>query len=301
MPEPRRIPTWRERMAVVGDSPVADDRASDIMREVQERAAMDGPTKPQEASDPDAAYYASRRSERLSALRSAIPEAMRLSGVPERILAEWRKCKFGFVEGTPASFRDISDRAGKLGESFLLHGPRGTGKSHCGAVAMGLHFERMAEMLVEHADEAELDIDPTAATAHAEGLAATALWMPWRTLLNGLREEFSGDKRSLASRVAEVPWLVLDDISSVAKLTAFAVDAFRGVIEDRYDAKRPTFMSSNLDPGELESMLNRALVREGFDSKHASQLTEPIISRMVSMAERGKNVVAVSGEDRRLS
>lgn len=105
------------------------------------------------------------------------------------------------------------------------------------------------------------------------------LFLPAYELLDAMRAGYNGGDSSAASRAADVPYLILDDISSV-RVTEWVEERLYALLNTRWNAGLPLMTTSNLEPGELRARLG-----------------DGTASRIVGMCGR---VIVVDGPDGRL-
>lgn len=160
--------------------------------------------------------------------------------------------------------------------NLLLFGGIGAGKT---GLAWGL-----IRQLVE--DEIDLFYaTPADERTRTEPQLAGTL-VVWRDMLGEMRRMIGEpDAGALVERARTVPVLALDDVGA-ERPTDWARDELAQLVEERYQHRRPTIVTSNYDPAELARRL-------GHDDLVIGQR---IISRLCERAVQ----VRFSGADRRL-
>lgn len=81
-------------------------------------------------------------------------------------------------------------------------------------------------------------------------------WWDVRALLDKAKDEFRGPAKTLP-RVAVEPVLLLDDVGRL-RATEWRREALCDLVERRFDRRRLTVVSTNLDAGELRAFLGDA-------------------------------------------
>ncbi len=105
------------------------------------------------------------------------------------------------------------------------------------------------------------------------------LFLSTYELLDAMRAGYNGGDASAVSRAADVPYLILDDISSV-RVTEWVEERLYALLNTRWNAGLPLMTTSNVEPGELRARLG-----------------DGTASRIVGMCGR---VIVVDGPDGRL-
>lgn len=146
-------------------------------------------------------------------------------------------------------------------QNLILFGPVGSGKSG------------LAWLIVRSLIESEVP----------------AAFVNFRNLLADVRLAFNeGTAASLVEKCVKAPVLVLDDLGA-ERPTAWALDELSTLIDKRYEAVRPTIITSNYD-------MNALCKRLSVDAKDLT-LGKRIVSRLVEGAEQ----VHINAADRRLA
>lgn len=136
----------------------------------------------------------------------------------------------------PAVTAWVSKAVGGAGDSLLLAGSVGVGKTHTGYAAL-------AAVVLGRAARGE-SCQPAAIT-HAD-------------LCDAVRPEGEG-----IDRVKNAALLMLDDLGA-ANVTAWNADAVYRVIDHRWTHMLPTIITSNFAPGTLSTMLGERLTSRLF-------------------------------------
>jgi DNA replication protein DnaC/primosomal protein DnaI len=163
--------------------------------------------------------------------------------------------------------RDLPDLSFTEGSSYYLHGPSGSGKTHalCAMVRERAlsRFDRR-ECLFTTVDEMLSEI------------RAGYDRPPKRTTYS---EDEESQVDCYVTRLKEVEVLALDDLGA-ERSTEWALGELYSVVNHRYNELKLTYISSNLDLGELSTSFHQR-----------------IASRIAGMCE----VVHLIGKDRRMS
>ena len=127
---------------------------------------------------------------------------------------------------------------------LLLHGSRGTGKSHL-AAAIANHL---------------------ASQSAADGLPPLVLFLTVPRLLTLLRSGFDrGDYDELLDLVLGVDVLILDDLG-VEKASEWAEERIYAIVDHRYQMMAPTVVVTNLRPEMLEERIQDRLLDDDLST-----------------------------------
>lgn len=95
------------------------------------------------------------------------------------------------------------------------------------------------------------------AIAHATVCRKPALFLPMRRLEGTIEKGFASKRHAFEmDNIAEVSFLVLDDLDKVRLTERMAVELF-GLIDERTSNRRPTIITTNLNGSALEERLSK--------------------------------------------
>jgi len=139
---------------------------------------------------------------------------------------------------------------------LLLHGSRGTGKSHL-AAAIANHLRRNG-VCPQDGESPRQPSEPC--------LPPTVLFMTVPRLLNLLRSGFkNGDYDDLLDLVLSVDVLILDDLG-VEQATDWAQEMVYTIVNHRYQMMTPMVVVTNLPPEALERRIQDRLLDDDFST-----------------------------------
>ncbi len=154
------------------------------------------------------------------------------------------------VERLRSFAANIAQHAGQ-GEGVFLFGACGTGKDH---LAMAL------------------------ASAFIRATGQRVAWVCGAMLFQQLRDSFDGKKSEAEVvgqyRIAPLLWLS-DPLPVKGELTQFQAESLYGVIEARYNARRPTIVTANIEPGQADATFGPAIARRLRDATTAFHCNWP--------------------------
>lgn len=197
------------------------------------------------------------------------------AGVPPRYIG----CRFGtFVTraGTQRAVAAAQAVAAQERDGLVLCGPAGTGKTH---LAVAMVAERIERWLAAWpTDSVEQEREGMTYVARRPELRVRLVSVPG--FLDQLRSRIRfADAEDPLPALAAADLLVLDDLGR-EKVTDWASERLYVLVNERYNAQRPTVVTSNYMPSELAS--------RGYDA---------VISRLVE----GAAPVVITAPDFRLS
>lgn len=156
------------------------------------------------------------------------------AGVPERLRSMTRDTWKG---GFPDSLKSWLRREPKRRENVLIYGPVGTGKTHLAVAALGEHL-----LQNDHpADEKPWQYIPR----QGRFIRAGRFFMK-------LKQEFDSRSKRVMDQHIETPLLVLDDFgASQLSGQPWRIGTLLDLLSERFDAMRPTIVTTNMTPGQL--------------------------------------------------
>lgn len=132
--------------------------------------------------------------------------------------------------------RGVVQGQGKL--NLLLHGPSGLGKSYL--------------------------LRCVAKEARDQGIIT--LTMSANTLLNQIRQVyFNFNQEDLAQPYYDVPLLLIDDLGIEPKWEGITIEQLFALLEHRINHKKPTAISTNLSPKEIQARYSERISSRLFD------------------------------------
>lgn len=185
--------------------------------------------------------------------------ALELAGATPRLLAASLDATAPDLAAAADACRAWLDRHRDLPRdggprNLWITGPVGTGKTW---LAWGIVRELALDAVAAHfaADEEFRGDRPT----------SPAFFVCWRDLLADLREQIrdpDGWATEVYNRACRVPVLALDDLGA-ERPTPWALESLAGLVQARYDQRKPTIITSNYRSDELAGRLGHEDETEG--------------------------------------
>lgn len=218
----------------------------DVKRPELNIPPADDGTRERELSEREAAAAKSARAHKISAAVAKL-ESDRGARYRGCRLANFH-CDTGpqtlAVEKLRAYIERIEQHAAD-GTGVFLFGPCGTGKDH---LAMAV------------------------AVAFIHRLAESVAWCSGAMLFEKLRDSFDGTKTEgevfRPYQSAALLWLS-DPLPVKGELTQYQAEAIYRLVDARYNAKRPTLVTANMEPGAADTALGPAIARRFRESSLA--------------------------------
>jgi DNA replication protein DnaC len=144
--------------------------------------------------------------------------------------------------------------------SLFITGPVGVGKTR---LLAALAYRSIVEAPLRRQEIYDHDRIPGETRLQAPPLSAFPLFHSTTRLLLGIRKTYDGGEQDteakIIERCSEVPYLALDDLGT-EKPTEWAAAVLYEIVDARYNAERPIWVSSNLGLSELAGRLGDRIV-----------------------------------------
>ena len=207
-------------------------------------------------------------------LHIEVRRLLMVAGVPERF-ADRRLATFDERRGTSKGVAASGEMVDHLREGLILSGGPGTGKTHLAVAILAARLERHLS-----AYPAAWWMDDGDAKVHRRPpLEVRFLVVP--TFLDMLRSAIRwSDREDPLPDLYDVDLLVLDDLGR-EKVTDWASERLYVLVNERYNRRRPTIVTTNYTPGELSDRGYDALVSRLVEGAGIVRIEAPDYRRQV--------------------